>query len=85
VHFPGGASEGVFYSYAYPEPAGFRTAPVAPAAAYFDDALAEFVLPYEAVRTAPDPDNDLLAFLQRTYDIAADLGHWDREDLETTW
>jgi hypothetical protein len=37
------------------------------------------------VRTAPDPDNDLLAFLQRTYDIAADLGHWDREDLETTW
>lgn len=71
-----------FYSYAYPTPAGFAEAPVAPAGARFEAALGEFVLPYEAVRTAADPDAALLAFLQSTYDAAADLGGWDRAALE---
>jgi hypothetical protein len=78
---PGG-SEGVFYSYAYPEPDGFRTRPVEPEAAHWDDALGEFVLPYTAVRTAADPDAVLLAFLQSSYEAAADLAGWDRAALE---
>lgn len=64
AYWPGGDSEGVFYSYAYPEPDGYRTSPVAPTAAHWDDQLGEFVLPYTAVRTAPDPDAALLQFLQ---------------------
>jgi hypothetical protein len=71
-----------FYPYAYPIPDGFGSASVAPAAARFDPALGEFLLPYEAVRTAPDPDAALIAFLQSTYAAAADLGHWDRTALE---
>jgi hypothetical protein len=74
--------EGVFYAYAYPEPPGYRDATVAPAGARWDDALGEFVLPYEAVRTAPDPDAVLLTFLQRTYEAAADTARWDRDALE---
>jgi hypothetical protein len=74
--------EGTFYSYAYPEPPGFRHHPVGPGAARWDDDLAEFVLPYEAVRTADDPDATLLEFLQRTYEAAATTGEWDREALE---
>ena len=65
--------EGVFYSYAYPEPPGYRTAAVLPPGARWDDGLSEFVLPYEAVRTASDPDATLLAFLQSTYEAAADI------------
>lgn len=80
-YWPGGAAEGIFYSYAYPEPDGFRTAPAGPSAAYFDEELGEFVLPYTAVRTAADPDAVLLDFLQRTYEAAAQ-GEWDRADLE---
>jgi len=71
-----------FYSYAYPTPAGFAAAKAEPAAARFDATLGEFLLPYEAVRTAPDPDATLLAFLHSTYDAAADLAHWDRAALE---
>ena len=84
--WPGGAGceEAVFYAYAYPEPAGFRGAAIAPAAARYDPALGEFILPYEAVRTAPDPDEALLAFLESTYAAAADLGGWDRAALECT-
>ncbi len=67
-----------FYSYAYPEPEGFRDAKVEPAGARYDEALREFVLPYEVVRTAPDPDATLLAFLETTYGAAAALGGWDR-------
>jgi len=78
----GGGAEGVFYSYAYPEPDGFRTAAVEPAEAAWDDDLAEFVLPYEVVRTASDPDAVLLAFLQSTYEAAADAAAWDRPSLE---
>jgi hypothetical protein len=81
-YWPGGPGEGLFYSYAYPEPAGYREWAVSPDGASFDDALGEFVLPYEAVRTAADPDAVLLAFLQSTYEAAADCADWDRPALE---
>ncbi len=81
--WPGaGLGEPAYYAYAYPEPDGFREWPVAPEAAHYHDALHEFVLPYEAVRTAADPDAALLSFLQTTYEAAAELGGWDREALE---
>jgi hypothetical protein len=76
------AAEPIFYSYAYPEPTGFRTASVDPDAARFDEALGEFVLPYEAVRSSADPAATLIAFLESTYGAAADLAHWDRSALE---
>jgi hypothetical protein len=75
--WPGGGAEGAFYSYAYPAPEGFADAPV-PAPAYFDSALGEFVLPYESVRTAADPDALVREFLEATYEAAAGLGRWDR-------
>jgi hypothetical protein len=78
----GPVPDAAFYSYAYPEPAGFADAPVRPAAAYYQRELREFVLPYDVVRRADDPDATLLAFLQSTYDAAADLGRWDRRLLE---
>lgn len=81
-YWPGGDEEGIFYSYAYPEPPGFRTRPPGPPGARFDDGLAEFVLPYTAVRTAEDPDAVLLDFLQATYVAAADGADWDRASLE---
>lgn len=71
-----------FYSYAYPSPAGFKDAPVQPAEAFFHPELGEFLLPYDAVRNAPDPDAALLAFLQSTYDAAADMAGWERAGLE---
>ncbi len=71
-----------FYSYAYPVPADFHTRRVMPDEAFFSDTLGEFLLPYEAVRKAPDPDATLLAFLQSTYEAAAESGHWDRAALE---
>ena len=81
--WPGaGLGEAAFYAYAWPEPAGYRERDVQPAPAYFSDALQEFVLPYDAVRSAGDPDGTLLAFLQSTYESAADLAHWDRTALE---
>jgi len=83
--WPGGAGgEGApfFYSYAYPSPEGFGDAKVAPEAARFDAALGEFILDYDEVRTALDPDAALLAFLDSTYAAAADLGRWDRAALE---
>lgn len=82
--WPGGpgAQDAAFYAYAYPEPAGFRQARAEPAAARFDTGLGEFLLPYGAVRTAPDPDAALMAFLQSTYTAAADAAGWDRAALE---
>ena len=80
--WPGGGAEGVFYSYAYPEPEGFAGWPVEPAEAFYDAELGEFVLPYTAVRTASDPDTMLLEFFQSTYDAAATFGAWDRDALE---
>ena len=71
-----------YYSYAYPTPAGFRESSVQPAAASFREALGEFLLPYEAVRTAADPEAALLAFLQSTYEAAARTADWDRAALE---
>src|ERR1700756_3115923 len=71
-----------FYSYAYPEPAGFRTTKVRPEAAFFSEALGEFILPYDAVRTAAAPDQALLDFLQSTYEAAANAAKWDRDSLE---
>jgi hypothetical protein len=70
-----------FYSYAYPEPEGYRARPM-PAGAAFDETLAEFILPYEAVRTAADPDALLLEYLTSTYQAAADTGGWDRAALD---
>ena len=71
-----------FYSYAYPEPAGFRTAQVRPDAAFFSETVGEFILPYDAVRTADEPDRALLEFLQSTYEAAANAAQWDRDALE---
>jgi hypothetical protein len=71
-----------FYSYAYPEPAGFRAARVRPDAAFFSESLGEFVLPYDAVRTSVQPEQTLLDFLQSTYAAAADTAKWDRDALE---
>jgi hypothetical protein len=71
-----------FYSYAYPEPAGFADARVEPGEAFYSNDLHEFVLPYDAVRRAPVPDDALLAFLRSTYEAAANLGKWDRSALE---
>ena len=81
--WPGGdLGEAHFYAYAYPEPDGFREHAVAPAAARYDAGLGEYLLPYEAVRAADDPDAALLAFLQTTYEAAADGAGWDRAALE---
>jgi hypothetical protein len=78
----GGIDEACFYSYAYPAPTGFADAGVRPNGARFGAELGEFLLPYDVVRTAADPDEALLAFLQSTYDAAADLGGWDRVALD---
>lgn len=72
----------IFYAYIYPEPAGFRDSSVKPDTAAFNTDLGEFVLPYEAVATARDPEATLLSFLESTYDCAADLAKWDRKALE---
>jgi Family of unknown function (DUF5996) len=74
--------EACFYSYAYPEPAGFAAAPVGPDGAHYSAELREFVLPYEAARRAASPDAAVLEFLQSTYEAAARLGKWEREALE---
>lgn len=71
-----------FYSYAYPVPPGFAEARLEPATAFFEKALGEFLLPYDAVRLAEDPEMSLLSFLESAYAAAATLGRWDRSDLE---
>ncbi|WP_448191620.1 DUF5996 family protein [Azospirillum sp. sgz301742] len=71
-----------FYSYAYPAPEGFAEARVEPGEARYDRSLGEFLLPYDAVRRADNPEATLLAFLESTYRAAADLGGWDRKALE---
>jgi hypothetical protein len=82
--WPGGGAIDypAFYSYAYPEPTGFRAVKARPDAAFFSEALGEFILPYDAVRTADDPDRALLEFLRSTYEAAATTAQWDREALE---
>ncbi len=83
-YWPGGGpfAHPAFYSYAYPEPAGFAEAKVAPDAAFYSKDLREYLLPYDTVRLSPTPDETLLAFLQATYEAAANLGGWDRRGLE---
>lgn len=71
-----------FYSYAYPAPPGFDGARVKPNGAFFSKELGEFILPYDIVRQAKDPDAMLLDFLQSTYEAAADAARWDRAALE---
>jgi hypothetical protein len=82
--WPGGAPlpYAAFYSYAYPEPAGFSEAPVGPSEAFYSTDLREFILPYDVVRESECPDDTLLEFLQTTYEAAADLAKWDRTSLE---
>jgi hypothetical protein len=75
-------AEPAFYAYAYPEPPGSPAAPVRPEAAFYHTTMREWILPYDAVREAPNPDAALLEFLQSTYDAAADRGGWDRAALE---
>jgi hypothetical protein len=72
----------VFYSYAYPEPTGFSEAKVQPEPAFYEAKLREFILPYDAVRTAEKADQVLLDFAQSAYDAASQLGKWDRATLE---
>lgn len=82
--WPGGngVGEAMFYSYAWPAPDGYAARPVEPAAARFDATLGEFLLPYEAVRQSPDPEEALMRFLQSTYEAAAKTADWDRPSLE---
>ena len=82
--WPGGGAIDypAYYSYAYPEPPDFRTTKVRPEAAFFSEALGEFILPYDALRSADNPDKVLLDFLQSTYEAAAISGKWDRAALE---
>lgn len=82
--WPGGGpiDEPAFYAYAAPEPAGFKAARAEPAAAFYSPDFSEFILPYEAVRTAASPEQALYAFLRTTYDAGATLAQWDRAALE---
>jgi hypothetical protein len=73
-----------FYAYAAPEPAGLPQAPVRPAAAYYNPETYGFILPYDAVRQADEPEQLLMEFLQSTYDAGANLAGWDRAALERT-
>ena len=82
--WPGGGAIAypAFYSYAYPEPAGFSAVRVQPEQAFYSAELREFILPYDQVRQAKSPDDTLLDFLQTTYEAAATLANWDRDSLE---
>jgi hypothetical protein len=75
-------SQPSFYAYAYPEPQGYAAHSVQPAAAHYDTTAREFLLPYDSLRAAPNPDEILLRFFQTTYEAASDLGHWDRAALD---
>jgi hypothetical protein len=78
----GAVLEPAFYAYAVPEPAGLKEASVRPADAFYHREMGEFILPYEAVRRSPSPDDAIRAFVDSTYEAAADLAHWDRAALE---
>jgi hypothetical protein len=82
--WPGGGlvDEPAFYSYAYPEPLGFKDYPIQPSEAFYHKEMGEFLLPYNVVRTAESPDEVLLSFLQSTYEAAATCSNWDRRALE---
>jgi hypothetical protein len=78
----GATDEPCFYAYAYPEPPGYTEAAVRPAGAYYHPDLHDWIYPYDAMRSTPDPDAALLEFLETAYSTAADLAHWDRGALE---
>jgi hypothetical protein len=82
--WPGGQGidYAAFYSYASPSPAGFSSAAIRPAQAFWNTDLSQFILPYDAVRTAGDPDTALMEFLTTTYEAAANAGNWDCSALE---
>jgi hypothetical protein len=82
--WPGGGpvNEPVFYAYSYPEPQGFKDYPIQPQGAFYHKEMGEFLLPYEIVRNAKSPDDNLLSFLQTTYEAAATCAKWDRHALE---
>jgi hypothetical protein len=74
--------EPAFYAYAAPEPPGLKTASIQPDGAYYHSELSEFLLPYEAVRSAANPEAAIAAFIESTYSRAAALAGWDRAALE---
>ena len=78
----GSVQDPAFYAYARPEPSGLADARVQPADAFYSRDLADFILPYDAVRAAPSPDTVVLDFCQSAYDAAADLARWDRAALD---
>jgi uncharacterized protein DUF5996 len=82
--WPGGGDikGAAFYAYAAPEPPGFAESPVRPRTAYYHAQMKEFLLMYDDVRNSPSPRGALMEFLQSTYDAGADLGKWDRKELE---
>ena len=82
--WPGGGKVAgpAFYSYTYPEPAGFKAASVEPSAAHYDADIGEFILMYDDMRRASSPEKTLLEFLQSAYEAGANLAHWDRQRLE---
>jgi hypothetical protein len=81
-YWPGGGAEGLFYSYAYPQPTGYKQATIRPPEASWNAEMTEFILPYEPVRSARNPARMLLEFAQSTYEAAADAAGWDRTHLE---
>jgi len=83
--WPGNAilPETAYYSYTSPEPDGFKAYPIAPDGAYYSKEFSDFILPYESVRSSPDPRKALLDFAQSTYEAGANLGKWDRARFET--
>ena len=78
----GGYGHAAFYAYAYPEPDGFGAAPVRPAGAAYNGDIGQFLIDYDAIRTAAAPDEALLDFMQTTYEAAANRAGWDRAALE---
>jgi hypothetical protein len=71
-----------FYAYSYPEPPGYPARSIEPSGAYYDTQAREFLLPYDTLRSAPEPAEMLLRFFQSAYEAAADLGTWERASLE---
>ena len=80
-----GVGEAAFYSYAYPEPEGYRSDDILPEEAWYHEELGEYILPYSVVQKAKNPDELLLKFLQSTYEAAARNGNWDRKLEKKTW
>jgi hypothetical protein len=81
--WPGGNGvQAAFYSYTTPEPPGLPESKIQPAAAFYSQDMKEFLLPYDAVRQSPSPENALMDFCQATYEAGANLAKWDRTALE---